>query len=95
VCTDAWFVESLLTELVVALVMRTRRPFFRSRPGRLLLGSTMVLIPIAFAIPYAPFANVLGFVPLPAALVGTIVLITALYVAATELQKRSFYRRRD
>src|SRR5689334_10472734 len=27
-----WFVESLLTELAVALVMRTRRPFFRSRP---------------------------------------------------------------
>ena len=32
-----WFVESLLTELVIALVVRTRRPFFRSRPGRLLL----------------------------------------------------------
>ena len=29
-----WFVESLLTELVIALVVRTRRPFFRSRPGR-------------------------------------------------------------
>jgi len=30
----SWFVESLLTELVIALVVRTRRPFFRSRPGR-------------------------------------------------------------
>ena len=28
-----WFVESLLTELVIAVVVRTRRPFFRSRPG--------------------------------------------------------------
>ena len=37
----AWFVESLLTELVVALVVRTRRPFFRSRPGRFLLWSTV------------------------------------------------------
>jgi P-type Mg2+ transporter len=34
-----WFVESLLTELAVALVVRTRRPFFKSRPGRLLLVS--------------------------------------------------------
>src|SRR4029079_13609748 len=48
----SWFVESLITELVVALVMRTRRPFFRSRPGRLLLVSTVMLIPVAFAIPY-------------------------------------------
>ena len=36
-----WFVESLLTELVIALVVRTRRPFFRSRPGTLLLWSTV------------------------------------------------------
>ncbi|HSB55180.1 MAG TPA: magnesium-translocating P-type ATPase, partial [Gemmatimonadales bacterium] len=32
----AWFIESLLTELVIALVVRTRRPFYRSRPGRVL-----------------------------------------------------------
>jgi Mg2+-importing ATPase len=89
----AWFVESLCTELVVALVVRTRRPFFRSRPGRLLLLSTIVLIPIAFALPYAPFAGVFGFVPLPGILVIAIAAITVLYVAATELQKRWFYSR--
>lgn len=88
----SWFVESLLTELVVALVMRTERPFFRSRPGKLLMTSTMVLIPIAFAIPYAPFAGVFGFEPLPAALVAAIAVIAALYVVATELQKKAFYR---
>jgi Mg2+-importing ATPase len=88
-----WFVESLLTELVVALVMRTRRPFFRSRPGTLLLASTAALIPIAFAIPYLPFANLFGFVPLPGGLVATLAVITVLYVAATELLKHRFYRR--
>jgi Mg2+-importing ATPase len=87
-----WFVASLLTELVVALVMRTRRPFFRSRPSRLLLVLTMSLIAFAFAIPYLPFASVFGFVPLPGALLATVSLITVLYVAATELQKRWFYR---
>jgi Mg2+-importing ATPase len=88
----AWFVESLLTELVVALVMRTRRPFFRSRPGTLLLHSTLGLILLALAIPYLPLAEVFGLVPLPGTLLATIVLITVLYVAATELQKRWFYR---
>ena len=34
----AWFVESLLTELVIALVVRTRRPFYASRPGTVLLA---------------------------------------------------------
>jgi Mg2+-importing ATPase len=72
--------------------MRTRRPFFRSRPGRLLLRSTMALIPLAVAIPYLPFATVFGFVPIPGVIAGTVVGITLLYVAATEAQKRWFYR---
>jgi Mg2+-importing ATPase len=87
-----WFVESLLTELVVALVVRTRRPFFRSRPGRILLISTVVLIPVTFAIPYLPHAGVLGFVPLPLGLLGAVIGVTVLYVGATELMKHWFYR---
>jgi Mg2+-importing ATPase len=87
-----WFVESLLTELVIAMVVRTRRPFFRSRPGTLLLWSTVGLIAFTFAIPYVPFASVFGFVPLPGALLAAVAAITTLYVAATELAKRWFYQ---
>jgi len=87
-----WFVESLLTELVVALVVRTRRPFFRSRPGPLLLGSTLAMIVLALAMPYLPGVATLGFVPLPAPLVAAIVAITVAYVLATEALKVWFYR---
>jgi Mg2+-importing ATPase len=86
----AWFVESLLTELVVALVVRTGRPFYRSRPGRVLVISTVGLVIVAFAIPYLPIARVFGFVPLPGVLVAAIAGITVLYVAFTELTKRRF-----
>ena len=89
---SGWFVESLLTELVIALVIRTRRPFYRSRPGNLLLGSTLLLIPITLAIPYLPYASVLGFVPLPGALTAALLAITAMYIVATEVLKRWFYR---
>jgi Mg2+-importing ATPase len=88
-----WFVESLLTELVVALVVRTRRPFFRSRPGKVLLVSTMILIPVAFAIPYLPYASLVGFVPPPASLLAALAAICALYILATEVMKTWFYRR--
>jgi Mg2+-importing ATPase len=88
-----WFVESLLTELVIALVVRTRRPFFRSRPGTVLLASTVALISLTLAIPYLPYSGVLGFVPLPSSLLATVCGITVLYVAATEFAKRWFYRR--
>jgi Mg2+-importing ATPase len=87
-----WFIESLLTALVIALVVRTRRPFYRSRPGNVLLVSTLALIPAVFVIPFVPPLGVLGFVPLPASLLATIAVITALYVLAAERMKRWFYR---
>jgi Mg2+-importing ATPase len=92
---SGWFVESLLTELVIALVVRTRRPFFRSRPGNVLLWSTAALIPFTFAIPYLPFASTFGFVPLPGPLLAAVLTITVLYVAVTEITKHWFYRSRS
>ena len=76
----------------MALVVRTRRPFFRSRPGNLLLGSTMMLIAVTYAIPYLPFARLLGFVPLPGPLLLGVTAITLLYIVAAEVTKSWFYR---
>ena len=88
-----WFVESLLTELAVALIVRTRRPFYQSRPGALLFGASVVLMVVTFAIPYLPLSQLIGFTPLPAPLVLVIVAITLLYVMATEGTKRLYYAR--
>jgi Mg2+-importing ATPase len=88
-----WFVESLLTELVIALVVRTRRPFWRSRPGDLLLWSSLAVALATFAIPFLPGAGLLGFVPLPAGMLLALAAIVALYVAGAEALKASFYRR--
>jgi Mg2+-importing ATPase len=90
-----WFVQSLLTELVIALVVRTRRVFYRSRPGKVLWVSTSLLSVLGLAIPYLPGIALLGFTPLPVAMVLALLCITALYVVAAELLKRWFYRRED
>lgn len=86
-----WFIESLLTELVIALVVRTRRPFYRSRPGNALLITTVLLIAIALVLPYVPFGSVFGFVPLPAPLVLGMIGLTLAYVLAVEAAKKAFY----
>jgi Mg2+-importing ATPase len=90
-----WFVESLLTELVIALVVRTHHPFYRSRPGNLLLGSTVVVMAVALVLPYLPFSSIFGFVPLPAPLVLAMIGLTAAYVVVVELAKESFYARTE
>jgi P-type Mg2+ transporter len=87
-----WFIESLLTELVIALVVRTRRVFFRSRPGKLLLVSTLIFIGITLVLPYVPFNYLFGFIPLPAPLMLLMIGLTALYVVVTEIAKRFFYK---
>ena len=88
-----WFIESLLTELVIALVVRTRRVFYRSRPGKLLLASTIVVIGVTLVLPYLPLNSLLGFVPLPAPLMLLMIGLTALYVVVAELAKKYFYSR--
>jgi len=88
-----WFIESLMTELVIALVVRTRRPFYRSRPGKPLLYSTVAVMVSALALPYLPWSTVFGFVPLPAPLMLGMIGLTLVYVLAVEAAKKWFYAR--
>jgi Mg2+-importing ATPase len=88
-----WFIESLLTELLVALIVRTRRPFYQSKPGHWLWISTLIVSLVTFVIPYLPFNSLLGFVPLSAGVMSLLLLITVLYVLVTEIAKRIFYAR--
>ena len=90
-----WFIESLLTELVIALVVRTRGLFFRSRPGKLLLVSTLIVVGITLVLPYVPFNFLFGFIPLPVPLMLTMLGLTVLYMLVTEVAKKYFYSRRE
>lgn len=88
-----WFIESLLTELAVALVVRTQRPFYRSRPGHWLLITTVTMMALALVMPYLPFSSIFGIVPVNASLILSMVGLTLAYVLAVELAKRLFYAR--
>lgn len=90
----SWFMISLLTELAVVLVLRTRRPAFRSRPGRLLLWSTLAVAAATFAVPFLGAASAMfGFVPLSAMELAAVVAIVGGYVVATEIAKIRFFGR--
>ena len=78
---------------MIALVVRTRRVFFRSRPGTLLLVSTLIITGVTLVLPYVPFNFLFGFIPLPAPLMLTMLGLTALYVLVTEIAKKYFYSR--
>jgi Mg2+-importing ATPase len=85
---SGWFVESTATELAVMLVLRTTRPFWRSRPGRALLASSAFIAMVTVALPYSPLAEPLGLVGIPARILLALTALTALYVIANEAIKR-------
>jgi P-type Mg2+ transporter len=87
---SAWFIESTATELAVMLVLRTNRPFWRSRPGRALLGTSALTAIAVVAIPYTPLADPLGLVGVPIRIMAALVGLTAMYVAVNEIAKRRF-----
>jgi Mg2+-importing ATPase len=89
----AWFLISLLTELAVVLVLRTRGPAWQSRASPLLLGSTLGVLALAFALPFVgPVSALFGFVPLSAPLIASVVAILVAYIVATEATKRWYFR---
>jgi len=88
---SGWFVESTATELAVMLVLRTARPFWRSRPGRALLVSSLAVAAVTVALPYTALAGPLGLTALPARVLAALAGLTVVYVAANEIAKH-WYR---
>jgi Mg2+-importing ATPase len=59
----AWFIESLCTQTLVIFVIRTRRtPFYKSKPSRPLLFSSLSIVGVALVIPFIPkIGELFGF----------------------------------
>ncbi len=87
-----WFIVSVATELLVMLVLRTRRPFIRSRPGAALLITSGLIAAVTIAVPFTFVADSLGFEAPPAWVLAVLALILVGYVITTEIAKRVFYR---
>ncbi|HVN30759.1 MAG TPA: magnesium-translocating P-type ATPase [Thermoanaerobaculaceae bacterium] len=87
-----WFVESVISAVLIVLVVRSRRPFFRSTPSRPLLRATLGVVVITLLLPYTPLAGPLGFVPLPPLFLAFVAVVVALYVVSAEATKAVFYR---
>ncbi|MCX6633543.1 MAG: magnesium-translocating P-type ATPase [Acidobacteria bacterium] len=88
-----WFVESLATQTLVVFVIRTAGNPFKSRPSRPLLIAVLTVVAIAGVLPYTPLGALLGFVPLPLALLGAIAFLAVTYLLLVQAVKSWFYRK--
>ena len=88
-----WFVESLVTQTLVLLVIRTPRRITQSRPSRALVAMIVAVLAVALSLPYTVLAPALGFVALPWTFFAFVVVVTAAYLTSVELVKRPLMRR--
>jgi Mg2+-importing ATPase len=87
-----WFIESLATQTLIIFAIRTRRiPFFRSRPGGVLVVAALVVVAIGVALTLSPLAPALGFAALPWQFFGALALFVVAYLVLVEVTKAMFY----
>jgi len=85
-----WFIESILTELLVLMVLRTRRLVYKSKPAKSLAWVSVITAIATIAITLLP-TDVLGFTIMNMSTYFIIAAITIAYGLTTELAKHYFY----
>ncbi len=84
-----WFIESMATQVLVVFVIRTRRnPFWRSTPSRSLAAACVAVVGAAVLLPYLPFADLVGLVPPPPALLAVMAAMVVGYLLLVDAAKR-------
>ncbi|HZN45535.1 MAG TPA: hypothetical protein VFB56_09395, partial [Nitrospiraceae bacterium] len=77
----------------IVLVIRSRRPFFLSKPGGALLFATGIVAAFTLIFPFTPAGTLFDLVPIGLIVILVLAGIVLLYVIAAEFAKKAFYSR--
>jgi len=86
-----WFIESVMSEILVTFSIRTRRKFYKSRPSNLLIAASLIMAATTLIIVYSPLGVFFEFVKLPTWFLGLILGILACYFFLVEGLKHLFF----
>ena len=83
-----WFIESLMTQTLVVMVIRTNKiPFIQSMPSKRLLGLSLGIIAIGLIIVATPLRSIFGFHELPWQFYPILFGMILAYLILTQLAK--------
>ena len=88
-----WFVESLVTQVLVIFVIRTRGRPWASRPSGVLTIASLGTVAVALALPFTPLGALFHFAPPPLVFFGWLAGMVMAYLVTVEVAKRFFYSR--
>ncbi len=89
----AWFIESILTEIVIIYSLRTRLPFYKARrPSGVLISLSLLVVFITIALPMLPTGRFFHFAQPPLRDILVIVGVILSYFLANDAIKLAYYR---
>ena len=91
----AWFLESVLTELFILFIIRTKKTFLRSKPGKTLIITSSLSFVTTILLPVSSFASVLSINTAHFQQVRAIALILLLYIITADIIKVLFFKYQD
>ncbi|HLN89675.1 MAG TPA: magnesium-translocating P-type ATPase [Candidatus Binatia bacterium] len=90
----AWFIESLCSQVLVVFVIRTRRkPFWKSKPSKYLVISSVAIVTFALLVPFTPLGPLFSFVAPPPLFYVALAILLGSYLLLSELVKNWFFKR--
>ncbi|ORA22032.1 magnesium-translocating P-type ATPase [Mycobacterium aquaticum] len=89
-----WFVEGLLTQLLIVLVLRTREvPWRRPGPAATVVLALWCAASIGLVLPVTPLAEPLHMTPLPIGYALWLAVVAVSYASCAQLVKHRYLRR--
>jgi len=88
-----WFLESVVSAALIVLVIRSRKPFFKSRPSKYLFMATLLVVIVTVIFPSTPLGQILGFSQLPISFSLLIGMVIMAYIVTAEVAKTIFYKK--
>lgn len=91
----AWFLESVLSEIVITFAVRTKKSFWASKPSKMLVYSSILTVGLTLILIYSPIGFLFEFNQLPVQLLSYIALIMVSYFTIAEIAKKRFYKKHE
>jgi Mg2+-importing ATPase len=89
-----WFVEGLLSQILIVHFIRTRKiPFIQSCAAKPVIAMTTLIMIVGLVIPFTPAGAALKMTPLPMAYFPCLAAILICYCLLTQVVKRLFIRK--
>jgi P-type Mg2+ transporter len=88
-----WFLESVISASLIVLVIRSRKPFFKSRPSKYLFIATLLVVIVTVILPFTVVGEIFGFTRLSISFHLLLGVIVVLYIVTAEMAKTIFYQK--